>query len=166
MGFRATWVKTTTTKKISSCSRPCFIYLFQTCVAKKNLACCKAIMENDNKDVSSNRRSPVMETSAIVEFVQRTLSGAALKFRSWKNSLQVRIETSSGIRHFSYRACLQAEPSISKSLIHLIPTHLFMPYDDLLHDEDRYSRSDVTTEQISSEPSQNLTKPLIKWIMP
>ena len=43
-----------------------------------------------------------------------------------------------------------------------IPTNLFMPYDDLLHDEDRYSRSDVTTEEISSEPSQNLTKPLIK----
>ena len=73
LGFRATWVKTTTTKKISSCSRPCFIYLFQTCVAKKNLACCKAIMENDNKVISSNRRSPVMETSAMVEFGQTTL---------------------------------------------------------------------------------------------
>ena len=93
---------------------------------------------------------------------KRHFAGAALKFCSWQSSLQVRKETSSGIRHFSYRACLQAEPSISKSLIHLIPTHLFMPYDDLLHDEDRYSRSDVTTEEISSEPSQNLTKPLIK----
>ena len=40
---------------------------------RKNLACCKAIMENDNKDISSNRRSPVMETSAMVEFGQTTL---------------------------------------------------------------------------------------------
>ena len=135
-------------------------------MAKKNLACCKAIMENDNKVISSNRRSQLWRLQQWWSLDKRHFAGAALKFCSWQSSLQVRKETSSGIRHFSYRACLQAEPSISKSLIHLIPTHLFMPYDDLLHDEDRYSRSDVTTEQISSEPSQNLTKPLIKWIMP
>ena len=41
----------------------------------------------------SNRRSPVMETSAMVEFGQMTLAGAALKFRSWQSSLQVRKET-------------------------------------------------------------------------
>ena len=131
---------------------------------KINLACCKAIMENDNKDIPAEDHL-LWRHQQWWSLGKRHFAGAALKFCSWQSSLQVRKETSSGIRHFSYRACLQAEPSISKSLIHLIPTHLFMPYDDLLHDEDRYSRSDVTTEQISSEPSQNLTEPLIKWIM-
>ena len=42
----------------------------------------------------------------MVEFGQTTLAGAALKFRSWQSSLQVRKDTSSGIRHFSQCACV------------------------------------------------------------